>query len=261
MHADQPIPLQVTGWRRGFASLWRKEMGEWWRTRKGVVQMLLWILLLDGLMAMVSYASRLDPTETTPLLQLQMELLLNLGTAAIGIGIIIQMQSSLIGERQSGTAAWILSKPASRMAMILAKFGANALSFLGVAVLLPTAIGFYEVQLFGEAPALPAYLSLVLILIGYTLFFLTFTLMLGTLYPSRGKVLGTALGLHFGGPILLGLVPQMGFVTPFALPQIGMALFGFAELPSGYWVPLVATFVWSALFLFIAIRRFEQEEL
>lgn len=261
MHAEQPIRLTGSSWRRGFRSLWRKEFGEWWRTRKWLVNLLIWILALNGILALVSYATQFDPEETAPLLQLQIELLLNLGASATAIGIMVQMQSSMIGERQTGTAAWILSKPVSRAALILAKFGANAVSFLGLATLLPMAIGYVEIRLLGETPSIPAYLGAIAILLLHTLFYLTLTLMLSTFFASRGPVLGISLGTIFASNLLVGVLPAVGYVTPFGLTAIGMGLFGFAPLPAGYPVPLLATLLWSVLFLVIAIRRFNQEEL
>lgn len=261
MQADQPIALYGSGWRRGLGSLWRKEMGEWWSTRKWLLHLLIWTVVLNGLMILVSYASHMDPTETAPLLQIQLDLLLNLGAFATALGVTIQMQSSLIGERQSGTAAWILSKPVSRAAMIIAKFGANAVSFLSLSVLLPCTVGYAEIRLFGQAPSGVAYLGLVSVLLIHGLFYLCLTLMLGTLFSSRGPVLGTALALLFSSSLIRGMLPQVQWVSPFGLTSIAMGFFGFGPLPAGYPIPLAATLAWSLLFLAIAIRRFESEEL
>jgi ABC-type transport system involved in multi-copper enzyme maturation permease subunit len=37
------------------------------------------------------------------------------------IGVAVLAQGAIVGEKQSGTAAWVLSKPVSRSAFILAK--------------------------------------------------------------------------------------------------------------------------------------------
>ena len=44
-------PVKERGWRRGFANLLRKENGEWWRTRRWWLQSLLWLLIINGILA------------------------------------------------------------------------------------------------------------------------------------------------------------------------------------------------------------------
>ena len=44
-----------------------------------------------------------------------------LGNTALAIGMIILVQGTVIGERQSGITEWILSKPVARPAYFLAK--------------------------------------------------------------------------------------------------------------------------------------------
>lgn len=259
MQAEQPIRLQVTGWRRGFASLWAKEMGEWWRTRKWLVHLLVWVISLNGILAMVSAATKAHPG-TESLLQTQVDLLVKLGSVLTAIGVLVVMQGSMIGERQSGTAAWILSKPVSRAAMILAKFGANALSYIALAVLLPSAIAYGQIRFYGSV-SLGAYLGLVGILTVHTLFYLTLTLMLGTYFNTRGPVLGGGMATLFLGSLVLGLLPQSAWFTPYGLPEVALGLFGSAPLPILAWLPVAATLLWSALFLVMATRCFNREEL
>ena len=56
----------------------------------------------------------------------------------IGIpGVIILAQDEIIQEKQSGTAAWIISKPAARSAFILTKLLSNLIGALVFIVALP----------------------------------------------------------------------------------------------------------------------------
>ena len=45
-------PVKESGWRRGFANLLRKENGEWWHTRRWWTQSLLWLLIINGILAL-----------------------------------------------------------------------------------------------------------------------------------------------------------------------------------------------------------------
>ena len=57
---------------------------------------------------------------------------------------IIMGQDAILGERLSGTAAWVLSKPLRRPAFILAKLIAYGLGLLATWVVLPGAIAYFE---------------------------------------------------------------------------------------------------------------------
>ena len=61
---------------------------------------------------------------------------------ALPIGAIIMGQEEVLDEKRSGTAAWILSKPVSRVAFILAKVTANAIGILIIMVLLEGALAY-----------------------------------------------------------------------------------------------------------------------
>ena len=43
--------IDERGWRRGFANLLRRESDKWWRTRRWQVQSLLWLLIVNGILA------------------------------------------------------------------------------------------------------------------------------------------------------------------------------------------------------------------
>ena len=51
------------------------------------------------------------------------------------IGVSILMQTAVVGEKRSGTAAWVLSKPVSRVAFIIAKLIANSTGIVVTLVL------------------------------------------------------------------------------------------------------------------------------
>ncbi len=105
------------------------------------------------------------------------------------IGVTIVMQNAVIGEKRSGTAAWILSKPVSRQSFILSKFIANT---LGIAVTMVLAQGLIAYLITGLVvgqwvPPLDFLAALGALFVNI-LFYLTLTLMLGVLFehPAPG---------------------------------------------------------------------------
>ena len=55
-------------------------------------------------------------------------------------------QDALIGEKRSGTAAWLLSKPVSRTAFLLAKLTADGIGILVTIVIVQGAIGYFVLR-------------------------------------------------------------------------------------------------------------------
>src|SRR3954468_4238029 len=165
-------------------------------------------------------------------------------------------------EKQLCTAAWILSKPVSRSAFILAKFFAYTLGFVSLAIVVPSAI-FYGENLFlvGYAPALAVLLAGVGIMIVHTLFYLALTLLLGTLFTTRGPISGIAMGVLFCGFLPPNLVPQAALlVLPWTLKDSAVGLVLGSALPAVWIIPVVATALWTVLFLGVALWRFGREE-
>jgi len=61
---------------------------------------------------------------------------------ALPIVAIIIAQDAIIGERQSGTAAWVLSKPVSRPAFILSKLVAGAIGLLVTGIVIQGVVAY-----------------------------------------------------------------------------------------------------------------------
>ena len=125
------------GWRMGFANLLRKENRDWWRTRRWWISTIVWLLLINGIAYGMLWTPMPDPSApnpmTAPTVMLPPEAAVTgaLGNLVIMVGLftpigaIIAMQGSIIDEKKSGTAAWIMSKPVSRTAFIVSKLLAN----------------------------------------------------------------------------------------------------------------------------------------
>jgi ABC-type transport system involved in multi-copper enzyme maturation permease subunit len=93
------------------------------------------------------------------------------------------------------------------------------------------------------------------------LFYLTLTLMLGTFFSSRGPIAGIGIGFIMTGLLLKSFIPmQVLIATPWPLPDIAGGLALGTELPSVWPVPVIATIIWIAVMIVVALWRFEREE-
>lgn len=260
-------PQRTQGWWPGFINMLRKEFGTWWGTRRWIVQSLLWLLILNIVTAIFIFVV---PGMTRPDGQPVLEgdpvvngvsYFFSIGSVALGIALIALMQNAVLGERKSGTAAWVLSKPVTREAFVLAKLVANAANALLFMVILPGLALYVEaVLLAGGDIARRGFLAGMGVLALYLFFYLSLTLMLSVVADSGGLVLGISMGVLFGGMLLVQLVNVVGYAGPWLLPDVSMVLMT-GQVPDWAPIPVVATAVWSAVFAILAIGRFKRQEL
>jgi ABC-2 type transport system permease protein len=250
---------------RGWANLLRKEQGVWWGTRKWLVHLLLWPLLLNGFVVLLTFTLSKEPALTAIEIAQQVTTLFFLISAlAAAFGAVVATQGAVVGEKQRGTAAWIMSKPVSRRAFVLAKLVGQATGFLSLAVVLPSVIFYGQcLILWGRLPNPVAFLGSVLIVMLHVLFYLALTLMLGTLFRGSGPVAGMALGGLLGGMFVQERSAKLAVVMPWELPDIA----GLLQSPlitepllRTLALPIVATAGWGALFIAVALWRFEREQ-
>lgn len=265
MSTNTPLQtLNESGWRIGFSNFLRKENQEWWGNRRWLSQAILWILILGGFMALplfVAPAAAPSGEEATISVIEAAQVYFQIAGLALAIAIIIRTQSAIVGEKQSGTAAWMLSKPLSRQAFILAKLLAFLLGIVVLQIALPGIVAYFEIWIAtGTSLQVLPFLGALGLLILSQVFYLSLVLMLGTLYNSRGPVMGIAFGILFGGSIIPSLLPQSNLVTPWPIPQIAGGLAAGTSLPPSAWYPALATLVWIILFIWVALRRFQQED-
>ena len=253
-------PVTDKGWRRGFANLFSKELGQWWSTRQWWVQIIIWVFILNGITTIIMVEeATFTPVE---LLQEAVQVFLMMGAVATAIGIVTSTQSAIVGEKQLGTAAWIMSKPASRAAFIWAKLLAYALGFVVTSILVPALVFIITAgQLLTEPLPPGLFLQGLSLLVLSQLFYLTLTLMLGTLFNSRGPITGIGMAIIIGGMILKGMLPfSVVAITPWLLGDIGSALVFNVPLPPHWGLPIVLTAVWVVVFTAVALWRFAREE-
>jgi ABC-2 type transport system permease protein len=126
----------------------------------------------------------------------------------------------------------------------------------------PSAIFYGEsLLLTGHAPDLAPFLTAVALMAVHTLFYLALTLLLGTLFTTRGPISGIAMGVLFAGFLPPNLIPQAALLAlPWTLSQSAVALALGSALPAVWPIPVVATALWTALFVGLALWRFGREE-
>jgi ABC-2 type transport system permease protein len=269
------LPARGGGRLAGFGNMLTKELGEWFRTRRWLWQLLIWLIIIDGLFAFVLFViPALAPT--MPLFKQIAEQLFQGLPPEVGavmqyfgivfmtgtLGAIILAQDEVIQEKQSGTAAWILSKPAARTAFILTKLLSNTTGVLVFIVALPGLILLGEVFLATHqlVPLVPFLAGAGVIQL--TLFFyLSLAILLGVLFASRGPVLGITFGVFFGGRVMASLFPPIGYVLPLAMDGIAFSVVQRMPLPAMFVSQLIATAVLSIVFILVALWRFQHIEL
>jgi ABC-2 type transport system permease protein len=254
--------VREASWRRGFANLLRNENRLWWGTRKWVIHLLLWLVVLNGLVLLVGLTDGQEVNNPVPIYDTLIQVFFQVGAFATAIGVVTTAQGAIVREKQLGTAAWILSKPVSRSAFVLAKFVGYALGFESLAILVPSAI-FYgqSLLLAGRSPELAIFLAGVGVTMLHTLFYLALTLLLGTLFTTRGPIAGIAMGVLFAGFLLPNVLPQAVVLAfPWMLKDLAVGLVLGSALPAVWPVPVVATIVWTVLLVGVALWRFGREE-
>lgn len=258
---------------RGFTNLLRKENRAWWGTRRWWINALIWSGLIGGLMmnmlfvpTIANLASEAEIEQagglTAYIVQMGAGVLFEFGAVALAIGVVVLTQDAILGERQNGLTEWLLSQPVTRQAYLLAKLVANSLAVLVLLVGLPTVIGYGLLSIrLGTAFPLPSFLMGVGAMTLHTLFYLTLTLALGTMFNNRAPVLGLGLGSALGGAMLGSLFQPLLYITPWMLPKISALIANNQAMPATVvWLPLAAALLWSVLFICVALLRLERME-
>lgn len=246
--------------RRGFVNLLHKELAAWTRTRTLWLQLALWVALLNGLLALpLVFMRDLFASELGGSFEAAYDIFFNLAGMLPYAGVVILAHGAIIGERQLGTAEWVLSKPVSRPAFVLSKFVAIALALLVAALVIPSLIAYGALSWeAGRALDAWAFIAAVGIIALGLLWYLAFTLMLGTLVTQRGVVLAVPLVSIVAGDLLIAAWGSFGELGPWLLGRIALLVAQGGPLLSPW--PLLTTALASAAFLAVAIWRFEREE-
>jgi ABC-2 type transport system permease protein len=251
------------GWQRGLNNVLRAELQHWFGTRMWLWQILIWAMCVNLIFLMVALtASEMSQADALMIFNIFLGL-------AGPIGVCIIMQSAVVGEKRSGTAAWVLSKPVSRQAFILSKLIANGLGIMATMVLAQGVIAYFISGLVLKVwPPIPGFLAGLGVQYVNILFYLTLTLMLGAIFEHPAPVIGIPLAFLFFQQYLIGFYPPLGNILPWTLVipvngsqalSLSMALMSGPPLPS--LLPLISTIIFCILFTVIAVFVFSRKEL
>jgi len=253
----------------GFNNLVKKEMDDWFHTRRWILQIIIWPAIINLFMAFGLFMAASISADTNQVAEsasapidpvaLGTKLFFRLVVVAGAIGTVILTQDEIVAEKRSGTAAWILSNPVLRSAFVLSKLVSNLIGILLFVVLIPALIGFIEIRLAaGTFPALLPFLNGIIVACLGLLFYLTLTIMLGVLFQASGPVLGISLGLLLGGLVMGQPIVQ---ILPVALDKFSTMLAQGSSLPTVGVIEIAVTALWCVLFIVVALWRFEKLEL
>jgi ABC-2 type transport system permease protein len=249
------------GWQRGFNNLLDNELSRWWKTRMWWIQSLIWVGMIGFMLATMLFG--------VPDFSLKDGMMIYgvFGGIFPAVAVVIIMQGVLVGEKKDGTAAWVMSKPIARPAFILSKMLANSLGMLATMVVLPGVAAYVLFFIRIKTGLDPlSFLAAMGVIFLNLLFYLTLTLMLGTLFNSRGPVIGIGLAFLFMQQYLVGLLPVLRYLIPWTLVvplnndtnAIVPSLLSGQPIYSS--IPLLAVAVECVLFVLVAVLRFNREE-
>ena len=263
-------PVHEIGGRMGISYLLHKENRQWWGTRRWMIQSLLWIAIINGFMAFMLFVMPIllesmpnAASEGLDILQSAVTALFQIGMIGTAIGTIILGQDLILPERQSGISEWILSKPVSRKAYILSKLLANTIAILVIFVGIPCALGYVLFALKIRSPLpLSMYLLGVVAMALHTFFYLNLTLMMSVLAQNRSIVLGVAMGVLFSGLLLPNLIGiGLSSLTPWLLPNLPSGIIPERTIELSFlMIPMLVTGLWSILFIFVSLWKFQRLE-
>ncbi len=259
-------PNKETGWQRGFKQLLARENASWWKTRRWLVQAVIFLVVINGLVAIILNTSGATTGIGQNNIASGIEIFLVMGGLAPVIAIVAVGQDTIISEKQTGTAAWILSKPVSRPAFVLAKLIALSLGIFGTIAVIQGVVAYAQLSIANKSPLPPLnFAGGVLLLFLDFLFYITLTVMLGVLFEQRGGVIGIGLALAFGYQLFTGVAPWLMNVMPWGIinsngntPSVAAAVI-VGQTPASF-MPVIATIAWCILFTVIALWRFQKAE-
>ena len=260
--------VKETGWRRGLCNLLRGEYSAWFRSSRWWKHILMWFAIINvmmGIMVIASVEATKEGNDGPPILLMYGIF----GGMFVAFGVMIIMQRVLVREKQTGTAAWVLSKPVTSAAFVVSRLVVNSIAILLTSVIVPGLILYITLGLFSDLGWLSpfGFIAALLMVSLHTFYWIAFVLMMGTLFESSSGVIAVPMILYFMFWMGTGMIPGLIYISPLLLtfspaPEQMNALsvaFMTGE-PVFSWLPLISTIVSCAIFIAVAIWRFNRQE-
>lgn len=257
-------PAPGPAWSAGLANQARREASMWWATSRWWRQAVVWSVVLGGLLAAVLWVfptvlegveGSVAPDATEAAGQFT-----ELAAVISAVGVVIMSQGLLLDDQRSGLVEWLLSKPLSRSALVLAKLAGHAGGLLFAVVAVPW-VAVYALLSVGAGSAWPPgrFLGTVALIGLFVVFHVALVLALSALARSRGVVLAVPLALLVGSDVIVGLAPWAADGMPWLLGRIAAALLATGTLVAVW--PVVATAVGTVALTALAVGLFGRQEL
>ncbi len=215
----------------GLGVLLRKELLEQWRTRRLPVVAVVFLAFGIASPVLARYLPEIVKSLGGTGFEIQFpeptardavdQFLKNIGQAGVLTAILLAM-GSVANEKERGTAALVLSKPASRAAFLVAKVLAIGATLL-VSVALASAAAYLYTAILFAAPGAVGWVAMTLLLLLSLLGYTALTFLGSTL--TRSSLAAAAIGV--GGLVGLAVVsalPNVARYTPGGLASPGAAL-------------------------------------
>jgi ABC-2 type transport system permease protein len=271
MSAIASVPMdrvREKGWRRGLGNLLKGEYSTWFKSSRWWKHLILWFSVINLMMVImiIAAADAAKSGEEGPPVLFMYGLF---GGMFVAFGVMIIMQRVLVGEKRSGTAAWVLSKPVTRTAFVVSRLVVNAIAILLTSVIVPGVIFYLTLGVFSDIGWLSpfGFLAGLAMLALHTFFWIALVLMMGTLTESSGAVIAVPMALYFVLWLGAPYIPNLYYISPLMLtfsndPERVNSLSGafMTGEPVFSWLPLISTVVFSVIFVAVAIRRFNRQE-
>lgn len=253
----------VQGPLAGVKNLMGKENGEWASGWSWILHGAIWLLLVAGAPLIVAFVRTSVSGGVSPQQVNENVALVFFAAAGVAsvIAVVAKTQGAVIGEKQLGTAAWVLSKPASRKAFVLAKLAVHVRWLAAVTLIVPAVVVYTVTPTITGLPLpLLSFLGGLGIMALGLLFYLSLSILLGTLFGSRGALAGVVFGFLVAGLMLSNYAPALTAVFPWLFFEWSYYLTVGDPIPVAGPASIIAAPLWSALFIGLALWRFERTE-
>jgi ABC-2 type transport system permease protein len=265
MSANASVQFQIVrekGWRRGLGNLLQGEYSAWFKSSRWWKHLLLWFAIINVMMGIMIIASVKERGDGPPLLLMYGIF----GGLCVAIGVMVIMQRVLVREKNSGTAAWVLSKPVTRTAFVISRLAVNSIAILLTSVIVPGLILYISLGFSDLGWLSPLEFATALLMVNlHTFYWIALVLMMGTLSESSSGVIAVPMALLFGFWIGTTMFPQLVYISPLSLTFVPTEFNSLAGSlivgePVFSWLPLISTVVSCVIFIAVAIWRFNRQE-
>lgn len=247
----------------GFKNLVDKENREWLSGWSWLAHGAVWLFLVAGTPLVVSFIRAQGGNPPQDVNEIGALLYFVMGSVATVIAVVAKTQSAIIGEKQMGTAAWVLSKPASRRAFLLAKLAIHLRWLLLLTLGVPAVVFYAIVPTMSGLPIaiLPFVGGLGILALGMA-FYLALSLFLGTVFNSRGPVAAIVFGFFAGGIMLSQYAAWLTAAFPWLFWESAYYLVAAnREIPAIGISAIILTAVWTVVLVIASLWQFRRSEI